>query len=118
MRYALFWRIVVVGGVGAGSWFAYSFLNANEAEAKRTAEALAAARGDLERTQSELQQKNVMLQRKDAEITTLNHRVEEQRQEIERLDTSLRLMKVNHRVAHDRTGPDHRRGDQSHCVVD
>ena len=91
--------LVVVGGVGAGSWFAYSFLNANEAEAKRTAEALAAARGDLDALNRNFNRRTSCCMRKDAEITTLNHRVEEQKQEIERLDTSLRLMKVNHRVA-------------------
>jgi hypothetical protein len=90
---------VVVGGVGAGGWYAYSFLHANESEAKRAAEALAAARSDLDRATAELERKEVLLQRKDAEITTLNDQVQKQQIEIHRLDTSLRLLKVNHRVA-------------------
>ena len=68
----------IVGALGAGGWYGYQQFTARDQEAKRVAEALADAQGKLERA-------NVL--------------INEQKQEIERLDTSLRLLKVNHRIA-------------------
>jgi hypothetical protein len=105
--------VVVVGAVGAGGWYGYSQYNANEIEAQRSAEALAAAQDELKQAQSRLQQANTDLQRanteilkkeaviqeKEEEIGELNETVEEQKHEIERLDTAMRLLKIDHRVA-------------------
>jgi hypothetical protein len=91
--------LVVVGGLGAGGWYAYSMLHANEAEAQRASEALAAAKSELDRVSTELEHKNAVIQRKDSEISELGQRVKEQQVQIDKLDTSLRLLKVNHRVA-------------------
>ncbi|MFV1965756.1 MAG: hypothetical protein ACC628_10065 [Pirellulaceae bacterium] len=112
--------VVLVGGLGVGGWYGYTQYNASEIEALRTAEALTKAQGDLERTHSQLQEtqtelvaanqdiqvkdeelkeKNALIVEKDAEIETLNETVQQQGEEIVRLDTSLRLLKVDHRVA-------------------
>jgi hypothetical protein len=112
--------VVLIGGLGVGGWYGYTQYNANEIEAQRNAEALAQAHDDLERAESQLQQtetrlvaarneiqvqegvikeKDAVIVEKNAEIDTLNETVKEQEEEIVRLDTSLRLLKVDHRVA-------------------
>jgi hypothetical protein len=91
--------LLVVGALSIGGWYGYTKYNANEIEAKRTAEALAAAQNDLQLTQIKLTNAEAEVREKDKEIDTLNIRVEEQEVEIDRLDTAVRLLKVNHRVA-------------------
>ena len=83
---------VIVGGLGVGGWYGYNTYNATEIEAKQAAEALAQA-------QVELEAKDAVIRVKQQEISLLTDEVAEQQKEIERLDTSLRLLKVDHRMA-------------------
>jgi len=76
---------LLVGAVGVGGWLGYNRFNEKELAARRNAEALAAA-------ESQLAQAN-------SQINTLQVQVAEQQQEIQRLDTAMRLLKVDKRVA-------------------
>ncbi|MCO6454020.1 MAG: hypothetical protein J5I93_01790 [Pirellulaceae bacterium] len=91
--------LVVVAGVGAGGWYAYTTYHANElalaARARELNDAqqqLAAARTSLESAQQDLEASR-------REVAALQQQVEQQAEQIEQLDTSLRLLKVNRRVA-------------------
>ena len=96
----------LLGGVGVGGWYGYTQFNAKEIEAERHAQALSAAQEELHFTQTqltkagvEIEEKVAEIQEKTAEIGQLNTQVEQQQHEIERLDTAMRLLKVDHRVA-------------------
>jgi len=91
--------IVVVGAVSAVSYFGYAKFNAGTIEAEtRTRELkeaqarLTQVKKDLEAAGVELQQKDAKIQQQVAEISLLN-------KEVEKLETSLALLKVDHRVA-------------------
>jgi len=83
---------VLVGGLGIGGWYGYTTYNATEIEAKQAAEALAQAKADLET-------KDAVIRVKEQEIGALTDEVAQQQKEIERLDTAMRLLKVDHRMA-------------------
>lgn len=83
---------VLVGGLGFGGWYGYTTYNAAEIEAKKAAEALAEAQADLVA-------KDEVIRVKEQEIGVLSVEVAEQQKEIERLDTAMRLLKVDHRMA-------------------
>lgn len=98
--------LVIVGGMGYGGWYGYSVYNEKDVETSRVTKELAEANSALTRAQNEiveknhtLSQKNVEIQQKTVQISTLNVKVDEQAQEIARLDTSMRLLKVDERVA-------------------
>ena len=91
--------MTVVGGLGAGGWYGYTVFNAGEIEARKRAEELAQARDELERAQLELDEKQVLLEQKDVAIGKLETTVIEQEEQIAHLDTALRLLKIDHRVA-------------------
>jgi cell division protein FtsB len=91
--------VLVAGAIGVGSCFGYSTYNQNElafqAQNKQLEEAqlqLAGAQASLETAEAELASSR-------QEIAALKVEVEEQARQIEQLDTSLRLLKVNHRIA-------------------
>ena len=94
-----FLALVVVGGFGAGGWYAYNLFQRQRSRGATHGRATAAARGDLERVLVRTATQEQLLQVKEEEITSLNQHVKEQKQEIDRLDTAIRLLKVNHRVA-------------------
>lgn len=83
---------VIVGGLGVGGWYGYNTYNATELEAQRSAQALAQAHVELEA-------KEAVIRVKEQEIGALNVEVAEKQKEIERLDTAMRLLKVDHRMA-------------------
>ena len=90
---------VVLGVASVTGWLGYSTYYKNEIAAKKSAEELAAtakeletSRKDLEAKSAELAQKNVQLQKQEEQIATLN-------KDVERLETSISLLKVDHRLA-------------------
>jgi len=91
--------VVVVGGLGAGSWYGYTVFNAGEIDARERAKQLAVAQGELDRAKMELDRKDIQLGQQDAAIGELETTVTEQEERITRLDTALRLLKIDHRVA-------------------
>jgi hypothetical protein len=94
--------LVVVGGVSLVSWTVYS--NFVEKDRQRTAliqteQKLAATEATLTQVQDDLQSRTVELTRRLKEIQELQLDVEAKAKQISQLDTSLRLLKVNHRLA-------------------
>ncbi|MBP85632.1 MAG: hypothetical protein CMJ64_02780 [Planctomycetaceae bacterium] len=106
----------LLGGIGVGGWYGYTQFNAKELEAERHAQALSEAHEELELTHAQLEEAGVQIEQKDAEIGDLNVQVEDQQREIERLDTAMRLLKVDHRVARISV-VDQRRNEENDSVV-
>jgi len=98
--------LVIVGGLGYGGWYGYSVYNEKDEATNRATKQLAEAKSALTRAENDiaekarsLAEKTIELREKAVEINTLNVKVDQQQREISRLDTSLRLLKVDHRVA-------------------
>jgi hypothetical protein len=94
-----FLAVVLVGAAGLGGWKAYQTYYAADLERQSQIEALTAAREELAARDETIRQKEELLTAKTAEIVELNVTIEEQDQKIDQLDTSLRLLKVDHRIA-------------------
>jgi len=91
--------LVVIGGVGVAGWFGYTTYNAKEIDARKKAEqltaanaALADAKTRLETAEADIAAKAEQIRERDAQITKLN-------EDVEKLETALSLLKVDHRVA-------------------
>jgi len=84
--------LAVASGITVAGWFGWSVYNEKDIAVSR-------ANQQLEELSAELDARNEQLSRQAAEILTLNVTVAEQEHEIARLDTSLRLLKIDHRVA-------------------
>lgn len=94
--------LAVVGALGYAGWFAYDTYSEQDNQSR----ALADTRAELDvmqtklaETRSELDRKAVELTERLREIDALKKDVEQKQAEITRLDTSLRLLKVSHRLA-------------------
>ncbi len=90
---------IVIGVAGVGGWFGYTTYNKNEIAARKSAEELATATKELEASKKSLEAKNAeiaqktqLLQEKEVQIAALS-------KDVERLETSLALVKVDHRLA-------------------
>jgi hypothetical protein len=90
---------IVLGVAGVAGWFGYSTYNKNEIAARKSADQLAKANEQLELTKkdveakaAEIAQKTQLLQEKEVQIAALS-------KDVERLETSLALVKVDHRLA-------------------
>src|SRR2546429_615219 len=84
--------VLVLGGVGGGSWYAYYKYNAKDFEAQTKARELADANKKLQDAQADVEAKAKIIQQKDTKIAELNR-------DIEKLHTRLALLKVDHRLA-------------------
>jgi hypothetical protein len=91
--------LAVLGAVSVAGWFGYITYNAADIEARKQAEALeisqaalADAHQQLTSAQADIAAKVAEIEAKDAQITQLN-------EELEKLAASLRLLKMDHRVA-------------------
>ncbi len=91
--------VLLVGLIGAGGYYGYRTYNARELAMQATVEELSQARNKLAEKDSQLQQQQEELTAKNQQIVALNLDIQEKARKIEKLDTSLRLLKVNHRVA-------------------
>jgi hypothetical protein len=88
-----FLALVIVGGLGAGGWLAYTTYNAADLElAKQTRE--------LENARQELAARDETIKQKDAAIADLNVEIQEKNEKISHLETAMRLLKMDHRLAH------------------
>jgi uncharacterized coiled-coil protein SlyX len=93
---------VVVGALGVGSWFGYNVYNENEitqATLLKKDTELAEATADLKSKEEELVTKRQMIADQDVAISDLNDDVRQKQQQIERLNTAIALLKVDHRLA-------------------
>jgi hypothetical protein len=91
--------MIVLGAVGAASYVGYTTYNQNEINARKSAAELAKANEALQLKEqevaaktAELAEKTKQLQEKEVQIASLT-------KDVERLETSLSLLKVNHRLA-------------------
>ena len=91
--------LFAIGAVSAAGYFGYTSYNASEIEARTRSrelaeanERLSRAKKDLDAAAAEIQIKDARIQEQTAQIDTLN-------KEVEKLETSLTLLKVDHRVA-------------------
>ena len=82
----------LLGVVCAASWYGYTLVNSREREAKEMAVA-------LDRAESELQRVALDLADRNRQVQSLQETVTQQLAQIEHLDTAMRLLKVDHRVA-------------------
>ncbi len=105
--------LFVVGCMSAGGWYGYTTYNAAELEGQRKdqelqkakqaldakEQALVASQQQIASQQQLLDQKDSELADKAIEITNLNNEVAQQEVEIERLETAMRLHKMQRRLA-------------------
>lgn len=94
--------LVVVGGGGMAAWKGYANYYAKEDATKQlqsTQQELTETRADLEKRSKELKAQAAELKAKNAAIVTLEADVKRKSEEIMKLDTALRLLKVDHRLA-------------------
>jgi hypothetical protein len=91
--------VVVLGAASVAGWFGYSTYYKNEIAAEKSAEELAATAKELEASKKDLEaktveiaQKTLLLQEQEVQIANLS-------KDVERLETSLALMRVDHRLA-------------------
>ena len=96
----------VLGGLGAGGYFVYSMYNGEKLELestkddlKQTKKELAARQGELDQAQAAIRQRDQEIGVQKEEIQNLSADVAAKAKEIERLSTSLRLLKLDHRLA-------------------
>ncbi len=94
--------LAVLGGLSAVGWVGYStFLEKDRHQAMlvETEQKLADAEAALQQVHLDLETRTAELQRRLEEIKELELDVEAKAQQIEQLDTAMRLLKVNHRLA-------------------
>lgn len=87
-----FLALVLVGGLGWGGWLAYSTYNAADLSLQKQTR-------ELESARKELAERDETIKQKDVAIADLNAAVKERDEKIERLDTAMRLLKMDHRLA-------------------
>jgi hypothetical protein len=91
--------MVVIGVLGVGGWFGYTTFNAKDIEARNKAKELAEANDKLSRVQSDLDAASADLAVKSARIAEQATEIKTLNEAVDRLNTSLMLLKVDHRVA-------------------
>ncbi len=90
--------IVFVGLLGAGAWTGYQMYHAGDQALRAKDEQLASIRHELSAKEELLAQQEQLLRDKDGQIDALNVDLRAKQEKIQKLDTALRLLKVNHRV--------------------
>jgi len=90
--------VLIVGLVGAGGWYGYRVYNEGDLALKEKDHQLATVRNELKAAQDEVGEQAQRLKEQDATIVTLHEDLRIKEAKIQKLDTSLRLLKVNHRV--------------------
>jgi len=78
--------------IGAGSWYVYDQYTAGERSAAKI-------RGELNDLKGELAARDRIIESRNLEISKLNDDIVLLNEEVDRLDTALRLLKVDHRLA-------------------
>jgi len=91
--------IVVIGAVSAVSYFGYAKFNSSSIEAETRARELKEAEARLTQVKRDLVAAGVELQQKDAKIQAQVAEISQLNQQVVKLETSLTLLKVDHRVA-------------------
>ncbi len=90
--------MILVGLIGAAGWYGYRVYNQGDLALQEKEQQLENVRRELSVTQDLLDQQSQQLREKDQTITALNDDLRAKEERIQKLDMSLRLLKVNHRV--------------------
>ncbi len=91
--------VLAVGLLGAGGYYGYRTYNASDLAIQEKDQELASMKDQLRQKQSMVLQQQEALAAKAEQIAGLNEDVRQKAEKIQKLDTALRLLKVNHRVA-------------------
>jgi hypothetical protein len=91
--------LVVCGAVGAGGWYAYNTFNAKENAARDAQKKLQDAQDQLERTQVSLKARELEVHQQAAKIAEQVAELKKKDEQIAKLETARRLLKVDHRLA-------------------
>jgi hypothetical protein len=85
--------------MGIGSWFAYSSYTSGERELREREQQLNQLHTNLQQANQQLANQSRLLQERELEISQLEEQTAAQAAQIERLETAMRLLKVDHRLA-------------------
>jgi hypothetical protein len=91
--------MVAVGLITVASWLGYQNFAASDIALAEKEAALTKAKDELEAQRAKAEAAEQQVQKQQQEIVTLNADIAKQKIEIERLDTALVFLKVNHRLA-------------------
>lgn len=91
--------MVVLGALTVGGWFGYNTYNAADLERRKQAQALADAETQLKTLGQDLASARQEIAVKAEELIQKEARISELGEDIERLEASLHLLKVDHRLA-------------------
>jgi hypothetical protein len=84
--------VILVGALSLGGWVAYSTYNAADLELQKQTR-------ELENARQELVARDEMIKQKDAAIADLNIEIQEKDEKIAHLETAMRLLKMDRRLA-------------------
>src|SRR4030095_2386304 len=91
--------LAAIGAISAVSYFGYAKFNSSAIEAETLAHPLREAQDRLTEIKRALQAAGIALQQKDAKIEEQVAEISQLNQQVQKLETSLALLKVDHRVA-------------------
>jgi hypothetical protein len=91
--------LVVCGAVGTGGWYAYSTFNAKEIQAQKAEKELLNVQHLLGKTKADLQARELEIHQQAAKIAEQVAELKKKDEQIAKLETARRLLKVDHRLA-------------------
>jgi len=86
--------------LAAGTWYGYRFLHRQDFELEEMTRELDLKRAEADRQKAVIERQSMDLLRQGEEIDDLRRMVAELEENVARLDTALRFLKVDHRQAH------------------
>jgi hypothetical protein len=91
--------LVVCGAAGTGGYYAYNTYNAKDIAAQKAEKKLKDAESQLGKTKEELQAREAEVQKQAATIAEQVAELKKKDEQIAKLETARRLLKVDHRLA-------------------
>lgn len=91
--------LVVIGVLGVGGYYGYMTYTAADRQAREKDKKLADAQIELTAIQKKLDTANVEIEQKDARIREQDATIVDLNKQVEKLATSLKLLKIDHRLA-------------------
>ncbi|MEX1223939.1 MAG: hypothetical protein WEA31_05265 [Pirellulales bacterium] len=91
--------VVVTAAIGIAGWFGYTTYHASEIELRKTEQQLNVLSDELADRNARLKRSQATIDQQSTRINQLGQEIVEKNKEISRLDTALRLIKVDRRLA-------------------
>src|SRR5262245_18944919 len=91
--------LAAIGAVSVVSYFGYAKFNSSTIEAETRARELKEAQARLTEAKRDLEAASIALLQKDAKIEQQVAEISQLNQQVQKLETSLALLKIDHRVA-------------------